>query len=219
MNLRSYLLTPLIATVLIENLTADGVPQPQVSFNRASGGVWIAEWLGISQRSYFSQSSHNLETWQYIPVIEFSEGLKSMPLQANGAPRFFFRLRFTDAPTTDPEIEDFDSDQIGSLAELLIGRDPLVAEPFVDTDGDGIEDAIEMHWFGDLTSMSATGDWDGDGIPDLIEAQAGSDPKINQSASNAARSNYQYDPLGRLTNADGVAYQFDIEGNLESSSD
>ena len=127
-------------------------------------------------------------------------------------------FRSTDDPTTDPELEDFDSDGIGSLVELMIGHDPLAAEPFVDSDGDGIADAIEMHWYQNLTTMNATSDSDGDGIPDVIEANAGADPTTDQSANTAERSNYLYDAMGRLTEAESVSYTFDVEGNLESSS-
>jgi hypothetical protein len=218
MKPHSHFLTPILAIVLIGNLTANPVAQPQVSFTAGSNDTWIADWLGIYQRTYFSQCSVDLTSWEYVPVIEFGDGMKSLGVDTTAAPKFFFRLKYTDDPTTDPEIEDFDSDNIGSLAELLIGHDPLVAEPFVDTDGDGISDAIEMHWYQNLTTMNATSDSDGDGIPDMIEANAGADPTTNQSANPAERASYLYDVMGRLTEAEGVSYTFDIEGNLESSS-
>lgn len=218
MKPRSNFPTAFLAVALIGNLMADPVAQPQVSFTEGSNDTWIADWLGISQRSYFSQCSVDLVSWEYAPAIEFGDGMKSLGVDTAGTPKFFFRLKFTDAPTTDPEIEDFDSDSIGSLAELLIGHDPLVAEPFVDTDGDGISDAIEMHWYQNLTTMNATSDSDGDGIPDLVEANVGADPTTNQSANPADRTDYLYDAMGRLTEAEGVSYAFDIEGNLEAAT-
>lgn len=218
MKSRSSFFTSFLAIALIGKLTADPVPQPQVSFTPGSSNTWIADWLGISQRSYFAQASVDLTSWEYAPAIEFGDGMKSLGVETTGAPKFFFRLKFTDDPTTDPELEDFDSDQIGSLVELLIGHDPFVAEPFIDTDGDGIADAIEMHWYQNLTTMNATSDSDGDGIPDLIEARAGADPTVDQSADTAERTDYQYDAMGRLTEAGDDSYTFDIEGNLESSN-
>jgi hypothetical protein len=210
--------TPFLAILLAGNLTADPLLQPQVSFTAGASGTWMADWLGISGRSYFATCSQDLVTWEYAPIIEFGDGLKSIGVDTASAAKFFFRLKFTDQPTTDPEIEDFDLDNIGSLAELLIGHDPFIAEPFVDMDGDGISDAIEMHWYQNLTRMNATSDSDFDGIPDRVEAAAGADPTTDQSSVTSERTDYQYDAMGRLTEAGDASYTFDIEGNFESSN-
>jgi len=45
-----------------------------------------------------------------------------------------------------------------------------------DTDGDGIDDAWEMQWFGNLTTAGIGTDSDGDGQSDAAEAIAGTDP-------------------------------------------
>jgi len=45
-----------------------------------------------------------------------------------------------------------------------------------DTDGDGIDDAWEMTWFGNLTTANATSDFDHDGITDLQEYLNGTNP-------------------------------------------
>ncbi len=210
--------TTLLVLVLAGDSLADPPLQPQVSLTAGASDTWNADWQGVSQCTYFSLGSVNLTSWVYAPVIEFADGIKSIGFDTNHAPKFFFRLKSTDMPTIEPEIEDFDSDQIGNLAEIMIGHDPFVAEPFVDTDGDGISDAIETHWYQNLTTMNATSDSDGDGIPDLIEAQAGADPTADQSAETAKRTDYQYDAMGRLTDADDDSYAFDIEGNLESAN-
>ncbi len=218
MKSKYKLITPMLVMMIAASLKAQPPLQPQVSFAAGSGSVWTASWQGVSQRSYFSQASVDLISWNYLPEIQFGGGLKSMELPTAGAAKFFIRLKFTDDPTTDPEIEDFDLDQIGSLAELRIGHDPFVAEPFLDSDLDGISDDIEKHWFGNLTTMSATSDSDGDGIPDWVEANAGADPTANQSINPAQRTDYQYDTMGRLTRAAGVSYTFDVEGSLETSN-
>jgi hypothetical protein len=48
--------------------------------------------------------------------------------------------------------------------------------PGVDSDGDGITDAFEYKWFGDLTTADATSDSDGDGASDKDEYLADTDP-------------------------------------------
>ncbi len=196
-------------------LQADPVPQPQVSFTAGSAGTWNADWEGVAIRTYFGQASTTLTSWNYAPVIHFSDGLQKMGVFTDSVPKFFFRLKYTDAPTTEPNIEDFDSDGIGSLTELLIGHDPFVAEPFVDSDGDTISDAVEMHWYNNLTSMTATSDADLDGIPDVFEVQTGGDPTLDQSTDTEKRTDYQYDKMGRLIQAGDEGFDFDVEGNLE----
>ena len=46
----------------------------------------------------------------------------------------------------------------------------------VDTDGDGIADAFELTWFGNLSTANAVTDFDGDGMSDLAESLAGTNP-------------------------------------------
>jgi hypothetical protein len=53
--------------------------------------------------------------------------------------------------------------------------------PNPDTDGDGMDDAWENTYFGNL-SRNGTGDFDGDGLTDLQEFNAGTDPKVFASA-------------------------------------
>jgi hypothetical protein len=48
-------------------------------------------------------------------------------------------------------------------------------DPDVDTDGDGLSDAWEISWFGDI-GQSGTGDSDGDGQNNLSEQAAGTNP-------------------------------------------
>ena len=45
-----------------------------------------------------------------------------------------------------------------------------------DTDGDGIADAWERTWFGNLTTANASSDYDHDGMTDLQECLAGTSP-------------------------------------------
>ena len=55
-------------------------------------------------------------------------------------------------------------------------HDNLTAEPVSDTDLDGIPDAWEIGWFGDLTTAGSQSDRDHDGQSDLHEWKAGTNP-------------------------------------------
>lgn len=49
-----------------------------------------------------------------------------------------------------------------------------------DTDNDGIADADELFWFGDLTTSNGTTDYDEDGIADKLELDWGLNPLVDQ---------------------------------------
>jgi hypothetical protein len=61
-----------------------------------------------------------------------------------------------------------------SNAVAFVQTDTL--RPGFDSDGDGIPDAYELTWTGNLTTMNATSDQDGDGVSDLNEYLAGTNP-------------------------------------------
>jgi hypothetical protein len=217
---RSLLLQLGFISVIVGVVHADPVPQPNITFTQGSGGTWNADWMGIYGRTYFSQGGTDLVGWEYLPIIEFSDGEKGVGGEVDGTSKFFFRLHYTDTPTTNPELEDFANDGIGSMIKVLMGMNPFTPLAWLDVDADGIHDAIEEFWFGNLTATSGgTGDdADANGIRDFFEIQAGEDPTTDQTGDTAKRSNYQYDSMGRLIAANTVTYAFDIEGNLESAT-
>ena len=53
----------------------------------------------------------------------------------------------------------------------------LSISPGRDSDGDGIADAFELTYFGNLTTATATSDFDGDGVSDRDEYLEGTNPK------------------------------------------
>ena len=55
---------------------------------------------------------------------------------------------------------------------------------FVDSDSDGIDDIWEVTYFGDLTTADGTSDTDGDGTSDLQEYQDGTNPLVDEGASD-----------------------------------
>lgn len=212
-------LTTILLLALGGSLYAVPTAQPEISFTQGNAGTWKADWNGVAGRSYFFQASPVLAGWMYLPVVEFSDGPHGVGGETTAGPANFFRLRYTDQPTTEPALEDFAGDGIGSLTKVLMGLDPFVALAWVDTDFDGINDAVERFWFGNLTGTSGgVDDKNSNGIRDIFEIQAGNDPTVDRSVNAAGRSNYLYDAMGRLTGGDGKTYSFDTEGNLETIS-
>ncbi len=114
-----------------------GAPQPlAVEKSTAPEGGFNLFWPGLPGRTYFLQTSEDLEDWLYLEAIYAgTNGIIDEWVNSNN-PSLFFRLRFTDLPSADPEGDDFDGDGLSNAAELAAGTDPF--NP--DTDGDGLND-------------------------------------------------------------------------------
>lgn len=86
-------------------------------------------------------------------------------------------------PTGDP-----DGDGANNEAEETAGTNPNNAASWPDTDGDGLKDAWEVQYFGDLdidndtvNGNDGTADFDGDGASDGAEFAAGTNPIVGSS--------------------------------------
>lgn len=127
-------LTRFVALALLP--VAIACAQPTNLDNEASGlsidstsGAWKLSWWGTSGRTYFILHSETLMSWTFLPVIEqgsaawmhYGFWLSPTP------PRVFFRLRYTDQPSTDPYGDDFDGDGIPNGAELEMNLNPFDA--------------------------------------------------------------------------------------------
>jgi hypothetical protein len=193
--------------------------QPPATLAPAPLNTWDLSWLSVTGRTYFVQISNNLTLWQYGPCIQLGDASVLGCGLTSSTVKFFARLRYTDAPTTNPDLEDFDGDGIPSIVEVaILGTDPLGFDPNVDTDGDGLRDSWEIYYWGNLTAQNGAGDADGDRLTNKEEFDLGLDPKVAESSSSVERANYTYDLAGRLT---GVAapelsttFTPDAEGNI-----
>jgi len=90
---------------------------------------------------------------------------------------------------------------------------------YVDANGNGVNDAWEMTYFGNLTTVTATSVNNVDGLLDRDEAALGLDPTQNNLTAPANNTSYTYNLRNELTNctpAAGAALTFspDSEGNL-----
>lgn len=176
--MKRFALTGLVLLACVSRMGADMAPQPQVSLTAGMSGSWNFEWEGVVERTYFSQWSMDLVTWTYFQDIEHGPGLKPSSFNSETS-KYFVRLCYTDIPTSDPELADFDLDGLGNRAELDIGTDPLDS----DSDHDGISDGAEISGAGDPLSDTDGDvlrklDSDGDGVSDAVELLRGTSPTL-----------------------------------------
>lgn len=191
-----------ILLVCVARMTAEMGPSPQISLSPGTSNTWNLAWSGRNELTYFSQWSSNLVAWNYLPDIEHGTGLKASGFTSTSS-KFFFRLFYTDIPTNNPELADFDLDGLGNRAELDIGTDPFAS----DSDHDGIPDGAEVFNGGNPLADSdgdvlRAVDSDGDGVSDAIELVRGTSPTLWDSDGDGfsdANDDFPLDPT-RHTN-------------------
>lgn len=168
-----------LAGILSQTATADPEPQPQVAFTGSSGGVWSGVFEGVAGRTYFMLGSTELVNWEYLPDIKFGTGTHTSSGANTNAPKYFFRLKYIDAPWVTSLQEardaDFDNDGIPSWFELeTMGTDPFdKSSDGGDQNGNGISDGYELFHFGILGASGLGDDYDSDGLINQIEILLG----------------------------------------------
>jgi hypothetical protein len=140
-------------------------------------------WHGQADRTYFiqvSDSNDHLSKWTWAPIIETGND-EDISYEVDGTDdKGFFRLWFSDQPTTNPDGDDFDGDGLSNLAEVTLHQtNPLNS----DTDGDGLLDGWEVVNSLDPNddgtvnvNNGASGDPDNDGLTNEEEQDLGTDP-------------------------------------------
>ena len=145
--------------------------------------IWRLKWWGKSGRTYFIQHTDDLKrTWQWLPFVEAGNGsVREWGFNPSGD-RFFIRLKYSDIPTNNPSLADFDGDRISNLDEVTQGTNPLLAP---DTNSNGLPDDWETFYFGAI-GQNPNADPDGDGLTNLQEWQAakGLNPMLYSSGGN-----------------------------------
>ncbi|RPJ34299.1 MAG: hypothetical protein EHM17_07110 [Verrucomicrobiaceae bacterium] len=142
-------------------------------------------WYGHDDRTYFVQVSDpndHLRKWTWATIIETGND-EDISYEVDGtADKGFFRLWFSDQPTTDPDGDDFDYDGLTNWDEVSTHQtNPLKW----DSDDDGLPDDWEiLHGLDpndDGTTdpaNGANGDPDGDGLINLDEYWYYADPNL-----------------------------------------
>lgn len=153
--------------------------QPQVEFQKGSGGFWDVDFDGSENRTFFIQWSENLSGWSYAMTMDFGESPMTHHIYTDSAPKFFVRLVYEDYDWVGSlefaEIADFDGDGIPNLYEIeTLGTDPLdKSSDGGDSNSNGIPDGYELYHFGTLGSSALGDDPDGDGLANQIEVLLG----------------------------------------------
>ncbi|MDP2895883.1 MAG: right-handed parallel beta-helix repeat-containing protein [bacterium] len=144
--------------------------------------IWGNKSSNGSQVAWENGSEYRPSRFIYCCVEEWTRGGEG---NINRAPHFInpeggdFHLR-TWSPCIDagdPE-SDFSVEPApngGRVNMGAYGNTPEAASRSFDTDSDGLPDAWEIHWFGDLLGNHA-GDPEGDGVANIVEYWQGWDP-------------------------------------------
>ncbi len=184
--MRLFLIFVISLFCAIPQLTAQGNGIEQTSELVTVGSDKFLRWYGHDDRTYFIQVSDpndHLNKWTWAPIIE-SGNDEDISYEVDGtADKGFFRLKYTDQPTTDPDYDDFDGDSISNLFEVsYYNTDPLDA----DSDNDGMLDGYEIYHYLDPTFDDSGSDFDGDGLSNIFEQNIGTFPNEPDSDGDGA---------------------------------
>jgi len=182
--------------------------------------IWRFKWWGKSGRTYFIQHTDDLNrTWQWLPFVEAGNGsVREWGFNPSGD-RFFLRLKYSDIPTDNPSLADFDGDRVSNLDEVTQGTNPLLA---ADANSNGLPDDWETFYFGAI-GQNPNADPDSDGWSNIQEFQAATNPTKADSDGDGVkdgtvRLNFQYDLVGRLDAGGSEAFGYDGSGNVQTST-
>ena len=175
----------------IPPLSAQGNGIDQTSEVVSVGNDKFLRWFGHAGRTYFIQVSDpndHLNEWTWAPIIETGND-EDISYEVDGtADKGFFRLKYSDQPTTDPDNDDFDSDTISNIDEVsYYNSDPLDS----DTDNDGMPDGYEANYYFDLNFDEGGYDYDGDGLTNLGEYNAGTEPYDSDTDGDGMKDGFE----------------------------
>lgn len=200
-------------------------PQPQPTLTEVTPGAWRLDWNGVTERTYFIQTSMDLVTWYYQPVMAYGDGLWTIPGLGSSSPKYFVRLVYADeawiGDLQEAKDADFDNDGIPNYYEVHdLFTNPLDKNSAGgDSDNDGLPDGWELFHFGGLGIADPNAALQPDGLTNKEKADLGLNPNTDYSSATATQpASYTYDSVGRLTGVTAPvgsgSYTPDEEGNL-----
>lgn len=107
--------------------------------------------------------------------------------------------------TAATTLGDNDHDGFSNRDEYLAGSNPnSAASTPEDTDGDGLADAWEIQYFGNITAQNGTGDPDNDGFNNEYEETNGTDPTVSADSDGDGLADvWEVTYFGNITAQDG----------------
>jgi hypothetical protein len=143
------------------DLTSDG---RYIAYRSDSTGILPADTNGVPDIFLFDRVANSTRLVSTdLSGNTYGDGRSLAPLFSADSQSLLFGSWAGNLVTAD-------YNQGGDL--FLMGLSPA---PITDSDGDGMDDAWELQYFGSL-ARDGTGDFDGDGVSDLNEFLAGTDP-------------------------------------------
>jgi hypothetical protein len=150
------------------------------------GRLWSANcgWIGFGNRPTNGWQYGNVSSDDYGVNVERSGALRGRGYGAN-----IGWIRFE--PQGNPRVDRFTGNLSGyayganvgwiSLSNLYGFARTETLDSGPDLDADGLPDAWELSYSGDITNLTAAGDADADGVPDAAEYLADTDPTDDTS--------------------------------------
>ncbi len=210
--MRFFLILVFSLFCAVPQLSAQGNGIEQASELVTVGPDKFLRWHGHAGRTYFIQVSDpndHLNRWTWAPIIESGNNV-DISYEVDGtADKGFFRLKYTDQPTTDPDNDDFDGDSISNINEVsYYNSDPLDS----DTDNDGMADGYEVTYYFDLNFDEGGYDYDNDGLTNLGEYNAGTGPYDSDTDGDGMKDGFEVTYLLNPLLASDAASDADSDG-------